>query len=162
MPLPTVTLVPRVSLPFSSSVSFETVEQVQAAAAIIREPKTAANQLYLFAVGTLTEFNTLGRRQIALTSHFENLVEPRTLRSLSHELLVKLVPPLTAPSLLVNKYSQPPFVEHFSFFVPGKQATFAANGVWAVTDVVLSLVSSHGSPQISRNQVRLRYQSFHQ
>ena len=61
MPLPTVTLVPRVSLPFSSSVSFETVEQVQAAAAIIREPKSTANQLYLFAVGTLTEFNTLGR-----------------------------------------------------------------------------------------------------
>ena len=65
--------------------SFETVEQVQAAAAITYEPKTTTPPLYLFAVGTLTE-GSLGRWQTALTSHFENITEPKTLRSLSREL----------------------------------------------------------------------------
>ena len=65
--------------------SFETAAQVEAAAAIIREPKTSTTPLYLFAVGTLTE-GSLGRWQSALTSHFENLAEPKALRSLSREL----------------------------------------------------------------------------
>ena len=177
--------------------SFETAKQVQAAAAIIREPKTATHQLYLFAVGTLTE-GSLGRWQTALSSHFENLVEPRALRSLSRELTRQAhaspyrsfaVGPALTPNLkwskttlvsakpklclvfsgqgpqhilmghqlseafpafldaikandgiLVNKYGQPSFVECSGLFIPGKQATLAANGVWAVADVVLSLV----------------------
>ena len=49
--------------------SFETAEQVQAAAAITHEPKTTAPPLYLFAIGTLTEAS-LGRWQTALTSQF--------------------------------------------------------------------------------------------
>jgi acyl transferase domain-containing protein len=177
--------------------SFETVEQVQAAAAIIREPKTATTPLYLFAIGTLTE-GSLDRWQTTLTSHFENLAEPRVLRSLSRELTRQAraspyrsfaVGPALTPSLkwsktalvsakpklclvfagqgpqhifmgrqlseaypafldaikandeiLVNKYGQPSFVERSGLFVPGKQATLAANGVWPVADVVVSLV----------------------
>ena len=58
--------------------SFETVEQVQAAAAITHEPKTATPPLHLFAVGTLTE-GSLGR----LTSHFEGSTDSKALRSVS-------------------------------------------------------------------------------
>ena len=65
--------------------SFETVEQVEAAAAVIREPRSTIPPLYLFAIGTLTE-GSLGRWQTALTSHFDDLAEPRALRSLSREL----------------------------------------------------------------------------
>ena len=177
--------------------SFETVEQVQAAAAIIREPKTTTPPLYLFAVGTLTE-GSLGRWQTALSSHFENLAEPRALRSLSRELIRQAraspyrsfaVGPALTPNLkwsktalvsakpklclvfagqgpqhifmgrqlseafpaflnaikandeiLVNKYGQPSFIERSGLFLPGKKATLAANGVWAVADVVISLV----------------------
>ena len=177
--------------------SFETVEQVQAAASIIREPKTTTPPLYLFAIGTLTE-GSLGRWQTTLTSHFENLAEPRALRSLSRELTRQAraspyrsfaVGPALTPSLkwskttlvsakpklclvfagqgpqhifmgrqlseafpafldaikandeiLVNKYYQPSFVDRSGLFLPGKKATLAANGVWAVADVVLSLV----------------------
>jgi len=59
--------------------SFETAEQVQAAAAITHEPKTTTPPLYLFAIGTLTE-PSLGRWQTALTSHFENLTAGPTAR----------------------------------------------------------------------------------
>jgi len=177
--------------------SFETVEQVQASAAIIREPRTTTPPLYLFAVGTLTE-GSLDRWQTALASHFENLTEPRSLRSLSRELTRQAraspyrsfaVGPALTPNLkwskatlvstkpklclvfagqgpqhifmgcqlseafpvfldaikandeiFVNKYGQPSFVERSGLFIPGKQATLPANGVWPVADVVLSLV----------------------
>ena len=65
--------------------SFKTVEQVQAAAAIIRELKTTSTPLYLVAIDTLTE-DSLSCWQTTLASHFENLAEPRALRSLSHHL----------------------------------------------------------------------------
>ena len=42
--------------------------------------------------------------------------------------------------ILVNKYGQPSFVKRSGFFIPDKQATLAANGVWPVADVVVSLV----------------------
>ena len=42
--------------------------------------------------------------------------------------------------ILVKKYDQPSFVERSGLFIPGKQATLAANGVWPVADVVISLV----------------------
>ena len=177
--------------------SFETVQQVQTAATIVREPKTTTPSLYLFAIGTLTE-GSLGRWQTSLTSHFENLTEPRSLRSLSRELTRQAraspyrsfaVGPALTPNLkwskttlvsakpklclvfagqgpqhifmgrqlseafptfldainandeiLINKYGQPSFIERSGLFVPGKKATLAANGVWAVADVVLSLV----------------------
>ena len=65
--------------------SFETVKQVDAAAAVIRQPKTVTPSLYLFAIGTLTE-GSLGRWQTVLVSHFGDLAEPRALQSLSREL----------------------------------------------------------------------------
>ena len=65
--------------------SFETVKQVQAAATIIREPKTTTTSLCLFAIDTLTE-GSLGRWQTTLTSHFKNLAELRALHSLSRKL----------------------------------------------------------------------------
>ena len=42
--------------------------------------------------------------------------------------------------ILVRKYGQPSFVERSGLFIPGKEATLAANGVWAVPDVVFSIV----------------------
>ena len=177
--------------------SFETVKQVEAAIAAIREPKTNTPPLYLFSIGTLTE-GSLGRWKTALTSHFENLTEPKALRSLSRELTRQAraspyrsfaVGPAITPNLkwsetalvstkpklclvfagqgshhvfmgrqiseafpaffdaikandevLVNNYSQPSFIQHSGLFIPGKKATLAANGVWPVADVVLSLV----------------------
>jgi len=176
--------------------SLETVEQVQAAAAIIHEPKTTTPPLYLFAGGTLTE-GSLGRWKIALTSHFKDITEPRTIRSLSRELIRQAratpyrsfaVGPALTPNLkwskpilvtakpklclvfagqgpqhifmgrqlseafpvfldaikandeiLVRKYGQPSFVDRSGLFVPGKETTLAANGVWALPDVVFSI-----------------------
>ena len=65
--------------------SFETAAEIEAASSLIREPKTNTVPLYLFAVGTLTE-GSLGRWQNVLTSHFKELDEPRSLRSLSRQL----------------------------------------------------------------------------
>ena len=188
--------------------SFETAKQVQATAAIIREPKTTTTPLYLFIIDTLTE-GSLDRWQTTLTSHFENLAEPRVLYSLSHELTRQAcaslyrsfaVGPALTPDLkwskttlvsakpklclvfagqgpqhifmgrqlsemfpafpnaikandevLVNKYLQPSFVERSGLFIPGKQATLAANGVWPVADVVLPLfLSKSPIPTFSR------------
>ena len=42
--------------------------------------------------------------------------------------------------ILVKKYGQPSFVGRSGVFIPGKQTTLAANGVWPVADVVISLV----------------------
>ena len=177
--------------------SFETAAEVEAAAALIREPKTNTTRLYLFAVGTLTE-GSVSRWQSTLTSRFKDLDEPRSLRSLSRELtrqaraspyrsfavgpaltpdlkwsktaLVSAKPKLclvfagqgpqhvfmgrqlseafptfldaikASDEILVKKYGQPSFVERSGLFIPGKQTTLAANGVWPVADVVLSLV----------------------
>ncbi|EMD32324.1 PKS/NRPS enzyme [Gelatoporia subvermispora B] len=42
--------------------------------------------------------------------------------------------------VLVKKYGQESFVKRSGLFIPGTEATLAANGVWAVKDVVMSLV----------------------
>ena len=65
--------------------TFETVAEVEAAAAIIREPKTTTKPLYLFAAGTLTE-GSLARWQTSLMTHFEGQYDPKVLRSASREL----------------------------------------------------------------------------
>jgi len=177
--------------------SLEVLNRAQAAAIIAHEPKTIAPPLYLFAVGTLTE-GSLGRWQTALTSHFEDLTDPRALRSLSREITRQAraspyrsfaVGPALTPDLnwskttlvtakpklclvfagqgpqhifmgrqlseafpafldaikendeiLINKYGQPSFVDRSGLFIPGKEATLAPNGVWAVPDVVFSIV----------------------
>ena len=68
-----------------SSESFEPTAEAKAAAALISEPKTNTTPLYSFATGTLTE-GSPGRWQNVLTSHFKDLDEPRSLRSLSRDL----------------------------------------------------------------------------
>jgi len=42
--------------------------------------------------------------------------------------------------ILVKKYGQPSFIERSGLFIPGKEANLAVNGVWAVPDVVFSIV----------------------
>jgi acyl transferase domain-containing protein len=65
--------------------TFETCAEVEASAAIIREPKTNTKPLYLFGAGTLTE-GSLVRWQTALMANFEGQYDPKILRSASREL----------------------------------------------------------------------------
>jgi len=177
--------------------SFNGIEQTRVVTDTACEPKTTIPPLYLFTIGTLTE-GSLGRWQTALTSHFESITEPRTLRSLSRELirqaraspyrsfavgssldpglkwskttLITAKPKLCLvfagqgpqhifmgrqlseafptfldsikanDEILIRKYGQPSFLESSGLFIPGKETTLAPNGVWAVPDIVFSIV----------------------